>query len=37
MLGGVLDLAELDVSEVMGRMLGAKVGRLDTLLADNKG
>ena len=27
----------LDVSEVMGRMLGAKVGRLDTLLADNKG
>jgi len=27
---------KLDVSEVMGRMLGPKVGRLDTLLADNK-
>jgi sugar-specific transcriptional regulator TrmB len=27
----------LDVSDVMGRMLGAKVGRLDTLLADNRG
>jgi hypothetical protein len=26
----------LDVSAVMGRMLGPKVGRLDTLLADNR-
>ena len=26
---------KLDVSEVMGRMLGPKVGRLDSLLADD--